>query len=70
MNGTSSRSAGLGSDDSSREADHQQRSRSRSAHCVRTAIEILEGSNRQETQQARIVLEEALLHLTEGEATG
>jgi len=63
MDGTSNRAAGLESNDSSGQDDHRGRSRSRATHCVKTACEILEGSNRQETQQARVILEEALLHL-------
>lgn len=65
MNGNSNRTAGLESAVPGGAADHPQRPRSRAEHCVATAIEILEGSNRQETQQARILLEEALLHLAE-----
>ncbi len=71
MDGSSNRTAGLGSDDSGGTSDYSIRPRRGRAHrCVATAIEILEGSNRQETQQARIVLEEALLYLAETEASG
>ncbi len=68
MDGTANRTAGLVPDDTSGAADHQRRPRSRVSECIKAAIEILEGSNRQETQQARIVLEEALIRIEEVEA--
>lgn len=69
MNGNASGTAGLGADDAGGEGDHRRRHGiSRAKHCTKAALEILEGSNRQDTAQARIILEEALLHLEDVEA--
>lgn len=70
MNGNPSRTAGLESADAGGADDHPQRPRSRTVHCIETALEILEGSNRQETAQARILLEEALLRIEGTETPG
>lgn len=60
MNGNS---AGLVTDVARSAGDHSERSRHRAAHCLKTALQILEACSRQEVQQACFILEEALLHV-------
>lgn len=70
MNGDSNRATGVVPADTGGSGNHRVRYRGRAAQCVAKAIEILEGSSRQETQQACIVLEEALLWIEDSEAPG
>lgn len=69
MDGNADRSTGVESANSGSESNHL-RGHGRAIHCVKTAVDILEACNRQETAQARIILEEALLHLEEAQAVG